>query len=603
MIGYIDYIKYFKSKSSDIIVDRLKKLYPEAENSQINSWYELINVIKSNSMFNSLNEELIIGVEYSLPVDSMSVDFFICGKNETGEYMFILESKQWGDEFIKSSNFSNYRSDATELYPQTQVYRHMIAIKNYLDLGQKFMNVYPFVFVQNATSFGLSLLKSNKDIFTSQIPMTNDLNEFFKEVKSHNLERGNISITELYDAKYFPSQDIISAMSSIITTEEPFVLTKSQENSLKEITDAVNSGKKVIHISGSAGSGKTAILLNLYVKLLKKAKQTGFLPYFASGGQNTSLYRSLYPVVANAFSWTFSLQKSINKYNANKTILLIDEAQTNKNGLLKDLVDKGVILIFCYDEHQVVNLDNSVLELDDLKNRGDYVHIFLNESVRFNGSQKFDSNVKKLLHGSGNIINDENYYFNVIFDVEKLKKEVIEIIEKNPNSTVAMSGLLCSDADEVVSKFNGFFFTKWGNKQETEWIPYVYRKNYINEFNGSIWLGTWWLPGLDVDYNIVVIGGDATITSNGLIGDATKSKLYQMINSILSRVSVPKIDKDKGVCSSLSNFINYTKNIGNEKYMAEFQNAFNKLLRNYYYIMLTRGRKGCIVYFDNKQNK
>ena len=149
---------------------------------------------------------MIIGIEYSLPVDSMSVDFFICGKNETGEYMFILESKQWGDDFIKSSNFSNYRSDATELYPQTQVYRHMIAIKNYLDLGQKFMNVYPFVFVQNATSFGLSLLKSNKDIFTSQIPMTNDLNEFFNVVKSHNLERGNISITELYDAKYFPSQ-------------------------------------------------------------------------------------------------------------------------------------------------------------------------------------------------------------------------------------------------------------------------------------------------------------------------------------------------------------------------------------------------------------
>lgn len=48
MVGYIDYIKYFKNKDANTIVDRLKKYYPKAEQSQIDSWYELIQVIKNS---------------------------------------------------------------------------------------------------------------------------------------------------------------------------------------------------------------------------------------------------------------------------------------------------------------------------------------------------------------------------------------------------------------------------------------------------------------------------------------------------------------------------------------------------------------------------
>lgn len=62
-------------------------------------------------------------------------------------------------------------------------------------------------------------------------------------------------------------------MSSLIEKEEPFVLTESQEKKVQEIYSAVNSGNKIIHISGPVGSGKNAILLNLFVRLLKKAPE------------------------------------------------------------------------------------------------------------------------------------------------------------------------------------------------------------------------------------------------------------------------------------------------------------------------------------------
>ncbi len=322
-------------KDINIIVDSLKKYYPEAEQSQIDSVYELISVLKHTSGLSMLNDDIIIGIEYSLPVDSMAIDLFIYGKNKNEkEIMFILESKQWGDEYIKEIKFDNFRSADVELFPQTQVYRHMLAVKNYLEIGDKINEIKSYVFLENATDFGINLVKTNKDLFTSAIPIINNMSLFIKSILNEELTPGKITISDFYNSRYFPSKSIIESMNSIVTKEEPFVLTPSQENKMKEIISNVNSGKKIIHISGSAGSGKTAILLNLYVKLLKKINQANYTPYFASGGQNTWLYRTLYPSVDNLFSWTLSMQKNMNKINGPKSILLIDEAQSNQKILI-----------------------------------------------------------------------------------------------------------------------------------------------------------------------------------------------------------------------------------------------------------------------------
>lgn len=49
MRGYIDYVKFFRNKTPDEIVNKLKSYYKEAEQSQIDSWYELIRVLKSTN--------------------------------------------------------------------------------------------------------------------------------------------------------------------------------------------------------------------------------------------------------------------------------------------------------------------------------------------------------------------------------------------------------------------------------------------------------------------------------------------------------------------------------------------------------------------------
>ena len=230
-------------------------------------------MLKSTNSLKDLPEDLIIAIEYSLPTDGMALDLMFIGSIGGKEYAFILESKQWDDDYITGSKFSEFRGDDVLLYPQVQVHHHEISFRNYLNIGTRIAKVYPYVYLENATQIGVNKVLQNPDPNSKRIPVITDMNVFINKIIELGLNPGIIGISDLYNAKYFPSKDILTAMSSLIEKEEPFVLTESQEKKVQEIYSAVNSGNKIIHISGPVGSGKNAILLNLFVRLLKKAPE------------------------------------------------------------------------------------------------------------------------------------------------------------------------------------------------------------------------------------------------------------------------------------------------------------------------------------------
>ena len=50
---------------------------------------------------------------------------------------------------------------------------------------------------------------------------------------------------------------------------------------------------------------------------------------------------------------------------------------------------------------------------------------------------------------------------------------------------------------------------------------------------------------------------------------------------------------------SCQNIVSYLEQPGNEMVRQKFIHDFSQYLRNNYYIMMTRGRRGCFVYFAN----
>ena len=135
-------------------------------------------------------------------------------------------------------------------------------------------------------------------------------------------------------------------------------------------------------------------------------------------------------------------------------------------------------------------------------------------------------------------------------------------------------------------------------------------KDYLNKNDGKLWVGTWWLPGLDVDYVAVIVGGDLVRTPSGVVAVTEKAKHYRMMVSIAEQMKLPahlilekkvfgKIGTDYFRSSKkITEFINQP---GNEEIKKQYIGLFSKLLRNNYYIMMTRGRKGCFVFFANNE--
>lgn len=606
MKNYVKLLSEFIDENTDTIIKELSLLNPDAEKSQINSWSVLVQDVKSiNSKIPC--SDLVISIEFNLPIDGMSIDLLIAGYDRNmRKHVFLIESKQWVDSNIHTYQFGEYRSETLTLHPQIQVARHAIAFKDYLDIGNSYQ-VHPYVFMRNLPTVGVNHLRRLGIEYVSRnVPIENDMNKIFRDIFSVISTTNKEMIQEIQAAQYKPSKSIISAMESIISRNEPFILTEEQQLVVHQIFDAFRSGLKIVRITGAAGSGKTAILLHTYLKLLNKQNDE-MRAIFVPGAQNTKLYQSLFPDVERSFTFSFGLDKMVGKTIGHKYYVCMDEAQHNQKGIISKMIDRGAHLILCYDENQTINADNALEELYSLQNRSDFTSIELKNSVRFSGSQVFEKNIKNLLSGEVIDTKDDCYDFRIFNSIEELETSTLDLVRSNPNTSVAVTGLLSNDAKSIADRPNSKIFLDWGYQGECRWIPYIEKKDYLSQFGGKLWVGTWWLPGLDVDYVSVIVGGDAKMTEMGLQAIPEGAKHYQMIMSIARMLKypdslfVPKTSFGKTITDSVRS----TKNIIEYAYSdrsrrKEFVEKLTILLKNNYYILLTRGRKGCFVCFSNK---
>lgn len=619
MRGYISTLKEFKTQSTDSILDILKSQVknddPNKDNTkQEKAWIRLIDDVKESSVINEMADDIVIAIEYFLPTDGMGIDLILAGFDyDDKKTAFIIEAKQWSDENVFRMKFSSYREDSTILHPQIQISKHKLSFSDYLDIGPGY-SVYPFVFMRNCTDIGIKYIQDNNPVKNANAPIFNNIDDLLSVISSTLQKSDGVIVNELKNAAYEPSKSIIKAMNSITTGEDAFILSPIQEKVFRKVIENLEDGKKIIRIKGYAGSGKTAILLNLYLYYLKayhfESGKAKIKPIFISGAQNTALYRSLYPGIASSFTYSFSLGKMIG--NDAQYYVFMDEAQHNQEGIITKAIEKGAAVVLCYDECQIISAVNPMKELLKLEKRDDFKECLLPGSMRYNGSQTAETNIKSYLKGENEIISDDKYDFRVFSDFNSFQNAVIKKMMDCPSETVAVAGLMSYDSDDYTTQrnYSSKFFKKWKNKGEEEWIPYVESRNYLNKNNGNIWVGTWWMPGLDVDNIALIVGGDAIRTENGIVCDLSQTKQYSMIISVATEMNLPSnlyITKRNFGKELIDNYqssraiIQYLRQPGNEELYKKFSKVMSKLTSNMYYIMATRGRKGCYIYFTKDE--
>ena len=90
MEGFISTIQEFIDTPNNKIIEILEMQNKYCEQSQIKAWGTLIADIKNSKRFNQLDKNLVVALEYKLPVDNMAIDFIIVGLNEQNTRSAII---------------------------------------------------------------------------------------------------------------------------------------------------------------------------------------------------------------------------------------------------------------------------------------------------------------------------------------------------------------------------------------------------------------------------------------------------------------------------------------------------------------------------------
>ncbi len=586
----------------DKVRDAVKlKLNFNVAESEYLSWRNSLG----NAMSHVMRSEGIpgdagIAIEYRLNGRKFRLDFVISGLNVQGkESLVIVELKQWTDiqfsdldEHVKTALGGGVR-DVT--HPSYQVWSY----KSHLEMFNEY--VYENELSVSACAY-LHNCKENQVINDSRYENALRLapvffhgeNDKLQKLIENQIEKGSgISLLERIDAAVIrPSKQLADAVGNMLKGQDEFILLDEQktayETILRNARQAQKSGKKVLVIKGGPGTGKSVISINALAQLTSERMNAKYVTanaaprdVFQAKLKNLVKGDSVKHLFGGSGSYTETKKNSMD-------VLIVDEAHRlrMKSGMFKNLGEsqtKEIIFsaklsVFFIDEAQKVTWSD-VGEISRIKAYAaeldaDVELLELVSQFRCGGSDDYMAWLDDSL-GLQNV--PENYFSRDKFDFQIFESasELHDAIrDKNR----------INNKSRVVA---GYCWN-WVSKKEPKAFDIVIPdENYQARWNLASYGNEWIInpksvdevgcihtcQGLEVDYVGVIVGGDLVI-ENGKLVTNPKGRA--------------KSDK------SLNGYI------GERKLDPEAADAkADALIRNTYRTLMSRGMKGCYVYFTD----
>ena len=573
-----------------------------------NSWRNSLTKMSDLIQFAELLDHGII-LEYQLPQSSRRLDFLICGKNEfKRDNTVIVELKQW--EKCEESDGLNEvltfvgGSKRELLHPSAQVGQYEMYLRDthtafhngdYIDL-EACSYLHNYIKHPGDVIFSdkfKSILNRNP-IFTAD-----DVDSFIEYLRSRLSDGEGLEVLQKVEqSEYRPSKKLMDHVGNIIKNKSEFILLDDQlivyDKVLSEARKAYHSrNKSVIIAAGGPGTGKSVIALNLMADLLLK----GYNAHYATGSR--AFTQTLRNIIGTRGAVQFKYFNSYVNSELNEIdVLICDEAHRirktsndwftskDKRSDLKqveEIINTSKVSVFFIDDNQVVrpNEIGSVKYIRDYadKNNCDIYQYELEVQFRCSGSEGFINWVNNTLgiQRTANVIwnaKEEEFDFKIFdspFELEEAIKS--KIAEGNTGRLTAGFCWKWSDPDNngnleddvVIGEFRRPWNAKPDSKRLAKGIPKAYY--WANDPDGIKQIGCiYTAQGFEFDYVGVIFGND-------LVYDFEKQEW----------IAVPENFQDKVVKRSGENLVN--------------------LMKNVYRVLLTRGMKGCYVYFMDKKTR
>lgn len=607
--------EFINDTNQNIVADKLANSYetyygrkanPREYNAWTNSFQFLKNVIDSNKLYDN---RLIL--EYSLPYTSERIDCIMFGRgNNQKENVVVIELKQWSNvtDCDREGNVITFIAGANreEAHPSLQVRGYHYHLLDFMQMFEEEppVDLHSCVYCHNypKTKDSVLFLPKFREI-VSEFPVysKDDFNNFGDYLKDKLGKGKGLEIFHRFKTSNIkPSKKLIENTSHMIQGQKMFNLIDEQITANNAIIDRAKKSSKakqksVIIVRGGPGTGKSVIALNVLSELLTK----GLVVFHATG--SSAFTSTLRKVVGTRAAKLFKYFNSFQHTSAAENeidVLICDEAhrirKTSNSRYTKaefrstmpqidELIRVAKVSIFFIDDYQVVRPDEIGSTRLIKQTAADYgAEIFdfeLHTQFRCSGSDGYLNwidNTLGIRETANPILTmDEKMEFKIFDSPHALYKTIKEKNKLKPNSARLVAGFCWpwSDAkpdgtlveDVVIGDFKMTWEAKNDSARLAPGIPkaqlWAYDPHGVNQI-GSIYT----IQGFEFDFVGVIVGKDM------MYDPIRKEWIGHPENSA---DSVVKRDKD----------------------------SFLKNIKNTYRVLMTRGMKGCYVYFLDKETE
>lgn len=543
-----------------------------------------------------------VAIEYQIPQTGKRIDFIISGQNgNQADCAMLIELKQWSQANItsKDSIVETYVGGrmGEHTHPSYQAWSYATLLQGFNEVVYtENIQLHPCAYLHNYIED--DVIKNPfyaEYIEKAPIFLKTDalkLREFIKQHIKYG-DRSNLMF-RIENGKIRPSKLLADSIGKMIKGNQEFVMIDDQkvvyENALALAKKASEKHKQVLIVKGGPGTGKSVVAINLLVYLTKIGMMAQYVSKNAAprAVYEARLTGSIRPtVIRNLFRGSGAfIETQNNEFDA----LIVDEAhRLNKHsGLfgnlgenqIKEIIAASKFSVFFIDEDQRVTLKDigrkQEIEIWASRAGASITELELNSQFRCNGSDGYLAwldNILQIRETVNEEINDLEYDFQIVDTPSELRDI---IFEKNKlNNRARMVAGYCwrwpskTDSSAYDIEFPEYGFRmKWNLTEDgSTWIISPESVNQIGCIHTC--------QGLEVDYIGVIVGEDLVVRNGQIIADPSKRA-----SSDSSVKGYKRLLKEKPI---------------------ETKEMLDLIIKNTYRTLMTRGMKGCYVYFVDEE--
>ncbi|MEV8306127.1 DUF2075 domain-containing protein [Streptomyces flavidovirens] len=346
--------------------------------SEVRSWERSLPVVM-NALLDAGLGQVEVLIEYSLPLNSKRADVVLAGVHpKTGAPSYVVvELKQWSSATPEDGEPLLCRVDAYAqpvLNPIEQVRgycRYLVSFNGVLTAHPE--RIAGAALLHNATEFGVSGLYEAEQDEYGRLFTWERRGQFLDFLKSRLAPvSGAAAADELQGAKIGPSKQLMAVAAEEVRDREQFVLLDEQRVAYELVLRAVRRArqadhKEVVVVTGGPGTGKSVIALSLLGELYR----SGHTALHATGSSSfTTTMRKVAGARKREVQDLFKYFNSFMTADKNSLdVIICDEAhrmrETSANRYtraahrtgkpqVEELIDAAKVPVFLLDEHQVV---------------------------------------------------------------------------------------------------------------------------------------------------------------------------------------------------------------------------------------------------------